>query len=218
MNKLELLRRINLMKYIYMNYFCKSVERKNNARIIPYKHAVIELEKGSRLIVGGDLEIGTNLIKGSKAETRVRLRKNAVWNAEECCSLSYGTTLEVLDNGVLNTKYFTMNCNCTMIVAKEIDIGHDVMLGRGVIIYDSDYHSIFSTDNMLKNVSQPVIIDSHVWVASNAMILKGSHIREGAIVAANTTITGIVEKNTLIKNSFPHDRISGLRWDRKKPE
>lgn len=202
MNRLELLRKINLLKYLYLNYFCKSVERKNKAKIIPYKHAVVELEKNSRIIVSGNVEIGANLIKGSKAETRVRLRKNAVWNAEECCSLSYGTTLEVLNNGILNTKYFTMNCNCTMIVAKKIEIGHDVMIGRNVTIYDSDYHSIIDDAGNVINNPLPVSIGNHVWIATNAIILKGVQIGNNCIVSASSIVTSSVNPNIVFHIKF----------------
>ena len=208
MNRLELLRKINLLKYLYLNYFCKSVERKNHARIIPYKHSVIEFEKGSRIIVSGDIEIGTNLIKGSKAETRVRLRKNAIWNAEECCSLSYGTTLEVLDNGVLNTKYFTMNCNCTMIVASKIEIGHDVMIGRNVTIYDSDYHQIVNSLGKVLNNPKPVLIGNHVWLGTNSIVLKGSIVGKNSIVSAFAVVSGKVEPNVQYIPEIPKREIA----------
>ena len=216
MNRLEIFRKINLRKFIYLNYFCKSVDRKNKAKIIPYKHAVVELEKGSKIIVNGDIEIGTNLIKGSKAETRIRLRKNAVWNAYESCSLSYGTTLEVLDNGVLNTKYFTMNCNCTMIVAKDIKIGHDVMIGRNVTIYDSDYHRIVNSNDEVINNPKPVIIGNHVWLGTNSMVLKGSVIGKNSIVSAFAVVSGEVQSDVEYISEIKRKEISlNGTWSRE---
>lgn len=216
MNKFVFLKKIDLKKYIYLNYLCKSVERKNNAKIIPYKHAVVELEKGSKIIVNGDIEIGTDLIKGSKAETRVRLRENAVWNAEESCSLSYGTTLEVLQDGVLNTKYFTMNSNCTMIAAKEIKIGHDVMIGRNVTIYDSDYHSILDETGNVRNHPIPVHIGNRVWIGTNSMVLKGSHIGDECILAANSFVPKSVGSGMIYHTQYVSDStVATGSWSRK---
>lgn len=76
---LRFLRRIRIIKYFYLNYFCKEIIRVDNSKIIPYKNAVINIEIGARIyIANGDVEIGCNLLKGSREETRIRLRENAV--------------------------------------------------------------------------------------------------------------------------------------------
>ena len=38
---LRFLRRIRIIKYSYLNYFCKEIIRVDNSNIIPYKIAVI---------------------------------------------------------------------------------------------------------------------------------------------------------------------------------
>ena len=103
---LRFLRRIRIIKYFYLNYFCKEIIRVDNSKIIPYKNAVIDIETGARIyIVNGDIEIGCNLLKGSREETRIRLRENAVWGSNGGCKISYGSTIEILKGALLDSKY-----------------------------------------------------------------------------------------------------------------
>ena len=46
--KIQNLKKIRLFSYIYLNHFCSRIERNGKGRIIPYKNAVIDLEKGSQ--------------------------------------------------------------------------------------------------------------------------------------------------------------------------
>ena len=103
-----------------MNYFCKEIIRVDNSKIIPYKNAVINIEIGAQIyIANGDVEIGCNLLKGSREETRIRLRENAVWGSNGGCKVSYGSTIEILKGALLDSKYFTVNSNSILIAAKK---------------------------------------------------------------------------------------------------
>ena len=181
---LRFLRRIRIIKYFYLNYFCKEIIRVDNSKIIPYKNAVIDIETGARIyIVNGDIEIGCNLLKGSREETRIRLRENAVWGSNGGCMISYGSTIEILKGA--------------LIAAKKISLGQDVMIARNVVIYDSDFHEIYY-EGIKGNSSKDVIIGEHVWVGTNSMILKGVNLKKGCVVAANTIVTENVESENLI--------------------
>ena len=206
---------IRFFKYVYLNWFCKSVIRKDKNRIIPYKSAVIEIDPTAKIFLsGGDIEVGCDKVKGSKEETRVRLRQNAVWSASEGCRLSYGVTLEVLKDALLETMFFTMNSNGTIIAAKQISFGHDVMIGRNVVIYDSDFHSIFDQDSSVVNPPQPVIIGNHVWVGTNATILKGVELFEGSIVGAGTILSEGRYQDLVVNESKSIVLKKDRKWER----
>ena len=68
------------------------------------------------------------------------------------------------------------------------------MIGRNVVIYDSDFHKI----NNDSSPSKPVCIQDHVWIASNAMILKGTEVGAGAVIAANTLVTRDVSDRVMV--------------------
>ena len=168
-------RKINTLQFFYFNYFSKKIVRMGKGKLIPYKHAVIELNEGARVYLNeADIEIGCDRPKHSKTETIVRLLKNAVWTEMEGCKISYGCTVEILQDAELNSRYFTMNCNSVIVAAHKICLGHDVMIGRNVIIYDSDFHQILDSDNEVINPSKEVLIGDHVWLGVNTTILKGS--------------------------------------------
>lgn len=195
----------------------KSVIRTDQSKIIPYKNTAIELLPGAKIILGGgDIEVGTDLVRSSKAETRIRMRKNAVWSIYGGCSLSYGATIEILENAVFDCKYFTMNSNGVIVVRKKISMGQDVMLGRNVIVYDSDHHQIYDNNKKVTNCSAEVIIGNHVWLATNVTVLKGVTIGDESMVAANTVITKSVGSNKLVySNSQICETNNYWRWKRK---
>lgn len=199
LRRIKFLTQVRLFSYVYLNYFCKSVTRTDKSRIIPYKGAVIDIDPSAKIYLSkGDIEVGCDKLKGSKAETRVRLRENAVWSSEKGCRLSYGVTLEILKNALLETKFFTMNSNTTLIAAQKISLGNDVMIGRNVVIYDSDFHSILDQDGNILNHSKPVVIGNHVWLGTNTMILKGVDLCEGSIVGGGTVLSEGCYHNTVI--------------------
>jgi len=200
MDKILFYKSIRLFRYIYLNYFSKNVERRGQGKIIPYKNAIIDLEPNSKIILyDKELEIGSNKLRYSKAETYIRLRKNAIWEVKNGASISYGATIEVLYDAVLDTCFFTMNSFSVIICAKNIVIGDDVMIGRNVTVYDSDFHKI---QNNLKEVSQKVYIGNHVWLTSHVTILKGVTISDGCIVGNHTVINKNIEANQLVTSNI----------------
>ena len=196
--RIKLYRQLRLFQYIYLNHFCKQVVRTDNSHILPYKGCVLDLAPSARIYLGGgDLEVGCDHLKGSKAETLVRLRENAIWSCEGGCRISYGSTIEILHHAILDSQFFTMNSNSTLIAAKKIRLGLDVMIGRGVIIYDSDHHTIRNIQGEVINSDAPIFVGDHVWLATNTTVLKGSTIGSGSIVAANSVVRGAVPSGSL---------------------
>ena len=179
--KIQNLKKIRLFSYVYLNHFCSRIERNGKGRIIPYKNAVIDLEKES------------------KTETYVRLRENAVWDAKKGCEISYGSTIEILKNAELESKYFTMNSFSTLVSAKKIILGEDVMIARNAFVFDSDFHVIEYDENQAE-YSETVSIGDHVWIGANAIILKGVIVGNGSMIAANTVVTKNVEQGVMVGN------------------
>lgn len=214
--RIKLYRQLRLFQYIYLNHFCKQVIRTDNSHILPYKGCVLDLAPSARIYLGGgDLEVGCDHLKGSKAETLVRLRENAIWSCEGGCRISYGSTIEILHHAILDSQFFTMNSNSTLIAAKKIRLGLDVMIGRGVIIYDSDHHTIRNIQGEVTNSDAPIFVGDHVWLATNTTVLKGSTIGSGSIVAANSVVRGAVPSGSLHQPS--KTKANYGTWSREHP-
>lgn len=194
-----LLSDIDVKKYIYYNYFCKNIIRKSSARVIPHKNAILDLQGDSKIILSGtrDLNIGINKLKGSKAETHVRLNNGAIWNCNNGADLFYSTVLELKPSAVFNTGYFSANGGSVIISHKNINFGEDVMIGRNVIIYDSDFHTIFDKNGIAKNIPKSVSIEDHVWLTSNIIVQKGVTIGKDSLITAYTTVNTDVPPHSI---------------------
>lgn len=205
--------------YMYLNYQCKNVIRKGKAKIIPYKNVILDIQNDSKIILEGDkdFEIGFNLLKGSRIETLIRLGKSAKIILHHGGFLSYGTTLEVKDNAIFEAGYFSANTGSVFIVDKKVYFGEDVMIGRNVMIYDSDFHQVINYSGEPTNLPQEVVIEDHVWLTSNTNVNKGTHINEGTIIANQTVIYGNIPEYSLVagkSNGKVHK--NDVRWSRNK--
>ena len=213
------LKKVNIIDFFYLNYFCESVIRTDHYKLIPYKNSVIDISKNAKIYIrGGDIEIGCDLLKKSKAETRVRLRENAIWSSKNGCKISYGTTLEILDNAILNSGYFTVNCNCVIVVAKKMYLGQDVMIGRNAVLYDSDFHQMLDKKGKTLNPASQVKVGSHVWIGANSTILKGTMIGQNSVIGANAVVNGEVPEKVIFnikREKFVRNEFE--KWDRKSP-
>lgn len=212
------LKSINIFSYLYYNYFCKSVVRDKGVFIVPYKGAMLELHKTSKLIVKGqDLQIGINKIGKSKAETYVRLMQGAVWNCNNGALLCYNTTIDVHEHAVLDTGYFFMNTSSVLVAAKHISMGEDVLIGRDNVIYDSDFHPIFNAENETKNIPKDVAISNHVWLTNHVMVQKDVTIGDGAVISGFTIVRKDVSGNSLVANGTHQVCVSSdIRWSSKR--
>ena len=121
-----------------------------------------------------------------------------MWDAKKGCEISYGSTIEILKNAELESKYFTMNNFSTLVSAKKIILGEDVMIARNAVVFDSDFHVIEYDENQAE-YSETVSIGDHVWIGANAIILKGYSWKR-SIIAANTVVTKNVEQGVMVGN------------------
>ena len=213
------LKKVSIIQFFYLNYFSKNIIRKDKSKIIPYKHSVIELEKNTKVFLSnGDIEIGCDRLKKSKTETIIRIKNGAEWKSVGGCKVSYGCTIEIFANAVFESKYFTMNCNSVAVISNRISFGHDVMIGRNVVIYDSDFHQILNENKEVINQSRPVEIGDHVWLGVNVTVLKGSVIGSGSVIGAQTVINGRVGADTIYQTKREGTERSGYgSWNRKYP-
>lgn len=96
-----------------------------------------------------------------------------------------------------------MNHDCVIDCFSSITIGYGVVISERVVIRDSDNHAITSTENgELKSdekpAAVPIVIQDHVWLGMNVVVLKGVTIGEGAIVAAGSVVTKDVPSHCLV--------------------
>ena len=90
------------------------------------------------------------------------------------------------------------------------------MVGRNVIILDSDHHQILDENNRVVNTARDTVIEDHVWLASNTIVLKGVHIEKGSIVGAGTVVTKDIGHNSMtVGNCSQRILKQSVKWNRK---
>lgn len=101
------------------------------------------------------------------------------------------SSIMVHDSAVLeigNNTYLNGGCiECS----HHISIGNDCAIADGVRIMDNSWHAI-------EDASKDVIIGNKVWLATNALIMPGVTIGEGAIVAAGAVVTKDVPARCMV--------------------
>lgn len=71
-------------------------------------------------------------------------------------------------------------------VHASLRIGNCVCVNDGVKILTAS-HDV--TDSQWRTVAKPIVIEDHVWIATNALILPGVTLGRGAVVAAGAVVT-----------------------------
>lgn len=90
---------------------------------------------------------------------------------------------------------------------ERIEIGSYVNVGGNVRIFDHNFHSLDwrerrPPENKSVVRSAPVVIEDDVFIGTNAIILKGTHIGARSIVAAGSVVFGLdVPPDSLVRGN-----------------
>lgn len=89
----------------------------------------------------------------------------------------------------------------------SITIGAHVKIGGNVRIFDHDFHALEwqnrrAPENRSAMRTKPIVIEDDVFVGTNAIILKGSHIGTRSIIAAGSVVFGLqVPPDSMVKGN-----------------
>lgn len=101
----------------------------------------------------------------------------------------------------------------------SITIGAHVKVGGNVRIFDHDFHALEwknrrAPENRSAIRTKPIVIEDDVFVGTNAIVLKGSHIGARSIVAAGSVVFGLdVPPDSLVKGN-PAQIVGGQKSSR----
>lgn len=92
--------------------------------------------------------------------------------------------------------------NTVIVATQYVEIGNNVMIGSGVTIVDSDFHSLNYNDwgtakDQIHMCSKPVIIGDNVFLGMNSIILKGVTIGDGAVIGAGSVVSKNIPPNEI---------------------
>jgi len=94
--------------------------------------------------------------------------------------------------------YFNRNC---MISAHEhVTIGKHCMFGPGVKIFDNNHVHSPESGVSSKLTTGAISIGDNSWIASDAIILKGTHIGKNCVIGAGCIIRGKIPDGSVVVN------------------
>lgn len=86
---------------------------------------------------------------------------------------------------------------------QKIEIGDNVNLGGNVAIYDTDFHSLNSSDRLNRRLdientkTSPIKIGNNVFIGAHTTILKGVTIGDNVIIGACSVVTKNIPTNEI---------------------
>ena len=87
--------------------------------------------------------------------------------------------------------HFILNGDTKLIARKNITFGNDCLLSWGGLIMDTDFHSLYTTDDIEKktiNEDREAHIGNHCWLGCNVIVMKGVNLADNTIVSAGSVI------------------------------
>ena len=104
-----------------------------------------------------------------------------------------------------------VGCSSVVIHAKtSIVLGNYLNIGGNVRIFDHDFHAVEWNNrrppqNSSAVRSKPIIIEDDVFIGTNAIILKGTHIGARSVIAAGSVVFGLhIPPDSLVKGNPAH--------------
>lgn len=115
--------------------------------------------------------------------------------------LGHGSRLNVNNGGTLSIgDGFINTARTTIVCAKRISLGRSVVTSWDTLIMDTDFHSLQDTHTqVVYPCEKDVCIGDRVWIGMRSVVLKGTVIPNGCVVAANSVCCKkYTEENSLL--------------------
>lgn len=127
--------------------------------------------------------------------------------------LSQGTSIRIdKDSQIHIGDNFYCNKNCYFRSANIINIKRNSLLGWNITMNTTDGHEIIVANKKTTN-NGPIIIEEHVWIASNTTIGKNVYIPKGCIIAQNSLVIHKYQENNILIGGIPAVKIkSNINW------
>ena len=178
------------VRFCYYNYHV--VNRKCGRFLLFSSQCNFDLHNSATINIFQEVEFGRCNMKRTSLETALCMGKNSKIqlgggkNIKQL-QIGYGSYIQVGQNASLMIGDSFVNREVKIICNQSITIGDECIIAMGTVIRDNDggTHKILSDDYVN---SKPIVINNHVWIGENVMILKGVTIGEGAAVGANSLV------------------------------
>jgi acetyltransferase-like isoleucine patch superfamily enzyme len=198
--------------------FRRYVTSVNGGKIAVHHRADVILRNARIITDGGNLLIGITygFIDGGGVSSRSDICKIHLFDGglftSGNVSLYAGVVINTIGGNVHIGNGTKINAFAKIIALNEVRIGENCMIAQNVLIRDNDGHKFFDGHKFEHKII-PVNIGNKVWIGQNAIILKGSSIGDGAVIAAGAVVSGEVAPNSVV-GGIPAKTIkNNIQWE-----
>lgn len=131
-------------------------------------------------------------------------------------NIGHGSKISVGNNGKLIIgKNFKITAETAIVCHKEIIFGNGILISWDNLIMDTDFHKIYNLNSKEQiNHSKKIVIEDNVWIGCRNTILKGTIIKQGSIVGANSLVgCQFNENNILIVGNPAKIKKRNICWE-----
>ena len=143
---------------------------------------------------------------------------NIAWIDKNVRFLRFKKNISFGENAVIKSNTIICSCNIKakisfgnnvsvgynnlIFASQNIEIGNHVMIAPNVHIVDSNHKVELGKYIMFQeNETKEILIHDDVWIGSGCVILAGSIIEKGVVIAANSVVRGRLIKNSIYAGS-----------------
>ena len=143
----------------------------------------------------------------------------SIWEVKGCIeftgltNIGHGTRISVGENGTLQFgANFNITAESSIVCFHKITFGDDCLLSWDVLMMDTDFHKIRKAEKQV-NSDRSIVIGNHVWIGARCLILKGSSVPDGAVVAAGSVVNKTFTKQNCILAGVPAKIVNeDIEW------
>lgn len=209
----------NWLKTIRLNFHYFSLKQAIRFPIL-VAHRTVFKKLGGGISIEGPLTTGMFLFGYQGVGSIDAFYERTLWDVAGIVTIKgkridigRGSKFCVYGNCFLGDR-FSISGRSTIICNKDITFGDNVLLSWDVLIMDTDLHKIHNSDGSIINKDKSIIIGDNVWIGCRTVVLKGSIITSNTVIAANSLISGKLEKERCIYSSNQKIIKENVSWSR----
>lgn len=153
-----------------------------------HRHLAINIQGNeNHVCLNGELRDTSINIQGSN--NRIRIDATACLTWTDISILANDSEITVGASTTILGKPNQPNVLLARGEPSRLTIGRECMFSYGIEVRTSDSHPIFDAEGVHINPSSDISIGDRVWVGTRCLVLKGSQLGQGAILAAASVLT-----------------------------
>ena len=167
--------------------------------------------------VDKSVKFGTDsVLKIGSCENKLMIGLNCSFGKHSRFTLSLRSSITINNFTTAGHNFEIYGSFCS-----NIKIGEDCMFSRYIIIWSSDGHSIFSTEELSRKnqffpdeSKQEILICDHCWIGFRSAILYNTKIGQSSINGAQSLVKGIFPNNCVITGNPAKVVRKNVTWHR----